>query len=228
MRCRKGQFSMEYMVVTALVLLLLVGGVYFLYSGVSGTDKSAIEGQLQYIGNSLIDTADKVYFLGELSKTTLTLIFPPDLTGITVEGGNELVFSYKGERGIEERVFLGRVNLAVNVNYLGRGKRDVVLQSKGGYVGICFLEDVCNCDGICQRPDEDALTCPTDCCASPGNPNVQGGWTAACVACNAVGPESKSPYSCSTNPPRTRPLSCDGHNGCYCATVVNPPGPACT
>ncbi len=211
---RGGQFATEYLVVSAFMLMMLLGGVYFFWT--NRPTSSTVHGQVQLMGTTLIDTASDLYFIGRPSKTTPQLIFPPGLTNVTVDPAapQELIITYETNDGDFERIFLSRVNLAVNINYLGRGKRDVVLEAKEKAVSICVVDNLCNCDGICQRPAENYTVCAADCCASEQPGLGPGGRT--CRACE--GAVSKSPFTCITG--SINYTKCDGHNGCSNCTIA--------
>lgn len=201
---RRGQFATEYLVVAAFMLLALLGGIYFFITEMGEVPN--VHAQVQLMGNTLIDTANDLYFIGKPSKTTSQIIFPPGLQEMYVNqtAPKELVVLYETTDGEFEKVFLSRVNLAVNLNYRGRGKRDVVLEAKEKAVSICVVENICNCDGICQRPAENHTVCAADCC------------TEDCYACNSTS-ESLTPYTCSNDADAGIPhFGCYGHNGCNC------------
>lgn len=198
---KRGQFATEYLVVAAFMLMALLGGVYFFWT--NSPTSSTVHGQVQLMGTTLIDTANDLYFIGKPSKTTSQLIFPPGLTNMSVEPAvpQELIITYETRDGDFEKIFLSRVNLAVNINYLGRGKRDVVLEAKEKAVSICVVDNLCNCDGICDTSKENSTSCAADCCRS----NCR-----ACIACKAS--TSCSPYTCIND--TSNHTECYGHNSC--------------
>lgn len=196
---KRGQFATEYLVVAAFMMMALLGGVYFFFT--NSPSSRTVHAQVQLMGNTLIDTANDLYFIGKPSKTTSQLIFPPGLRNMYVNQAapKELIILYETKDGDVEKIFISRVDLAVNMNYLGRGKRDVVLEAKENAVSICVVENICNCDGICQRPAENYTICAADCC------------TEDCYACSGLD-EPRTPYTC-TNDGGVHP-ECYGHNGC--------------
>ncbi len=212
---KRGQFATEYLVVAAFMLMALLGGVYFFWT--NSPTSSTVHGQVQLMGTTLIDTANDLYFIGKPSKTTLQLIFPPGLTDVYVEPNvsQELIITYETRDGDFEKIFLSRVDLAVNINYFGRGRRDVVLEAKEDAVSICVVDNLCNCDGICQRPAENYTVCAADCCASEQPGKGYGGRT--CRACEAAGAESKSSFTCTNG--SIAYTRCDSHNNCDCDEV---------
>ena len=201
---KRGQFATEYLIVTAFMMVALLGGVYFFIT--NSPSSTTVHGQVQLMGNTLIDIANDLYFIGKPSKTTSQIIFPPGLQGMYVNQAapKELVILYETKDGDVEKIFLSRVNLAVNMNYLGRGKRDVVLEAKESAVSICVVENICNCDGICDSSKENYTTCAADCCRNSCH---------VCTGCEAP-LASCSPYTCING--TSAHTECDGHNNCDC------------
>ena len=221
----KGQFATEYLIVTAFMMLALLGGVYFFFT--NSPSSKVVHGQVERMGNTLIDTANDLYFIGKPSKTTSQILFPPGIKDIYVNqtAPKELVILYETRDGDFESIFLSRVTLAVNLNYVGRGQRDIVIEAKEGAVSLCIVENLCNCDGICQRPAENYTHCAADCCASeqPGSWPRPGGRT--CRACNATNDESLSPFTCTNS--SIAYAACDGHNNCDCNPDFQYTRPGC-
>lgn len=208
---RKGQFATEYLVIAGFMLFALLGGIYLFYT--STPPKESVEAQVQLLGNTLIDTAHDVYFIGKPSKATIDVIFPGGLRNLTVNplAPKELVIQYDNPGGgIAEKVFLSRVRLATNVNLLGRGRRELVIEAKQDTVSLCVIEKGCDCDGICG-PAENFTACAADCCASE-QPGVGIG-SRTCRACGL--PWVSSPYTCNLTDAFLK-TACDGHNGCDC------------
>ncbi len=204
---KRGQFATEYVIIVGFMIAALLGGIYFFTQQAYGAN--TIHSEVLYLGNTLIDTASDLYLLGQPSKTTLSLSFPRGLKSIYVNPNvpDELIVLYDAGDGETEKIFLSRVNIAVNLNYLGRGKRDVILQAKRDAVSICVKEDLCNCDGFCQRPGENYTICAADCC------------TKDCHACNSS-TGSNTSWTCAND--SIRHPECDWHNNCLCSVTPCP------
>ena len=210
---RKGQFATEYLIIAGFMLFALLGGIYLFYT--SSPPRESVDAQIQLLGNTLTDTAHDVYFIGKPSKVTLEVIFPGGLRNLTVNPAEpkELIIQYDNPQGgIAEKVFLSRVRLATNVNLLGRGRREMVLEAKQDTVSLCVIEKGCDCDGICSWPTENYTSCAPDCCASEQPGVGLGGRT--CRTCN----NTRSPYTCNLTDAFLK-TACDGHNGCDCSRM---------
>ena len=214
---------MEYMVIVGFVMLALLGGSYLFYTQISGQSFTAIEAQAVRMGNLIIETVERLHFLGGQSRTTLEVSYPAGLVNLSVRG-SELVIAYRSPSGVTERAFPSRTRIALSAKSLSQGERSVVLQSTGREISICAIEKQCDCDGICGA-SENATHCPADCCSDSDNVNLPAAWWEGCVACQPPG--SLTPYTCAVAPQR-RYLACDGHRGCVCANVTSPPGIPCS
>jgi len=219
---RRGQVATEYLMITAFVLITVLGAIYYFYPYLSSPERASADAQAQLMANVMLDTANKLFFLGSPSRTTITLVLPANLKSIEVHNRSELVLTYETDVGLQERAFMSRVPIGLNINRLGRGKRKVVFQAKDDAVSICVIEsDFCNCDGICNRPEENYTHCSSDCCASTQNRDAPSG--TPCRGCDNSSTEYLSSYSCSITDD-TQWQVCNGHNGCDCSVV----GVSCT
>lgn len=98
---RKGQSSVEYILIVAFSLLMIIPST-ILFMNYSSDSKASVESsQVFKVGNELILSAEKMYSVGQNSWQTLTLIFPDNFKramvytpNIGVAGLSELVITY--------------------------------------------------------------------------------------------------------------------------------------
>ena len=107
----KAQSALEYMMVIALTLGIIVPTTYLFYRYVSESGTQVIDSQINQIGRSILDTAETVYFSGEGSKIILELNMPKDVDDIYIIGNRELVFNVTTATGESETVFFSSVNI---------------------------------------------------------------------------------------------------------------------
>lgn len=107
----KAQSSMEYLLIIALTLGILVPTTYLFFSYSSESNTEITDSQAVRLGRDIIITAESVYFSGEGSRIIMEANMPEDVTGISILGNRELVFNISSPFGPNEAVFFSSVNL---------------------------------------------------------------------------------------------------------------------
>jgi hypothetical protein len=108
---KKGQPALEYLMIIALVLGIIVPTSYFLFRNASESNVEIVYSQIAQIGNSVIDTAEIVYFSGEGSKIVLELKMPVGVANAKILANRELVFDISTDLGTNEQVFYSSVTI---------------------------------------------------------------------------------------------------------------------
>ena len=75
---------MEYLLVVAIVLLILLPGIFLFYSQSQRTNADLGVKQLQKIGHDIVDNAEIVYRLGPPSRLVLKESFPDNLANLSI------------------------------------------------------------------------------------------------------------------------------------------------
>jgi hypothetical protein len=103
---KKGQSSLEFLVITAIGLFLIGGVTYGFLSYNQDTQEKARVQQATYVGNQLITAATSMYSKGTNSWTTIDVSMPPDLLAVYTVENNTLVFDVGTAQGtISQPVF---------------------------------------------------------------------------------------------------------------------------
>src|SRR3989344_2055999 len=105
----KAQSSMEYLLIIALTLGILVPTTYLFFSYSSEYNTEITDSQAVRLGRDIISTAESVYFSGEGSRIIMEANMPEDVTGISILGNRELVFNISSPFGPNEAVFFSSV-----------------------------------------------------------------------------------------------------------------------
>jgi hypothetical protein len=195
---KRGQFSVEYLVVSVLGIMALSLLAFVVYSQFVKQTGEVDMGELQKFGNTLMDTVSKLNYMGGSSSLTVTGIFPINIVNATVENNKTLIFWYRGQSGTASPVeFRSPVKITLDFTNYNQGKKTVNVQSKDGYTLICFMYDSNSCNGVCDYTStEDARTRPSDCCKSD------------CTGCSNDGKPATCPSDGTSHP------ECKGLNGC--------------
>jgi hypothetical protein len=195
---KKGQFSIEYLVITAFGIIAVTVMAFLLYSQFTKQTAEVDMTQMQKFGNTLIDTISKLNYMGGSSSLTLTGNFPGKFVNATVENNRTLIFWYRDDSDTISPVeFRSPVDVRLDFTNYNKGKKTVSVQSKESYTLVCLMYDSNSCDGICEYTlTEDASTRPSDCCRSD------------CTGCT----NDARPSVCASD--GTQHPECKGLNGC--------------
>src|SRR3989338_9153645 len=110
----KAQVAMEYMLVLALILIVIVPATYVFYTYSQSSVRQIDEAQLTRFGQDIITTAENVYYLGSPSAIVVEGQMPSNVRDIKVisdisQGVNELVFYVDRDSKLTETVFSSQV-----------------------------------------------------------------------------------------------------------------------
>ncbi|MBN2458789.1 hypothetical protein JXB28_00745 [Candidatus Woesearchaeota archaeon] len=120
---RSGQAAFEYLMIMGVAMFLIVPGtiIFYNYSLQSGDD--LVRSHIHMIGNQVIDTVEKVYYIGSNSWETVKVELPDKVAWIYILDNSELVIGYNTQTGISEAVFFSDIYMTTpyadgNKNYL--------------------------------------------------------------------------------------------------------------
>lgn len=107
----KGQSSLEYLLVVAITLAIIVPTTYLFYNYSRESSQELADAQITKLGRSIVDAAETIFYTGEGSKTVLELNVPDNIDSAVIIDGRELVFNITTSFGISEIVFFSSVNI---------------------------------------------------------------------------------------------------------------------
>lgn len=137
---KKAQASVEYLLVIAGALAILVPFVMVFLSQSRASKMETTRAELEYIGNDLMQQAEYLYNTGGFSKRTLNYQLPNNVISINITPElKELTFYFQGEQRIESISFFSQVPLQSGFTSLNNFTR-FVLFNKEGYVMICITD----------------------------------------------------------------------------------------
>ena len=111
----KAQSAIEYLMIIALTLGIIVPTSYLFFRYSSESNIQIVDAQLTEIGRTIIDTAESVYFSGTGSKIVLEINMPKSVYDVEILGNKELVFRLFSEisaTGESEVVFFSSIPIA--------------------------------------------------------------------------------------------------------------------
>ncbi|MCF7866098.1 PKD domain-containing protein [Candidatus Woesearchaeota archaeon] len=104
MKQKKGQSSIEFLLVIGLITLLLIPAIYYFMTSMYGTNSEIIASQLNKLGTEVLSSSREMYILGEESWSTIEVNIPEEVTNVRLEGGKALVFTYSTQAGTSQSV----------------------------------------------------------------------------------------------------------------------------
>ena len=107
----KSQSALEYLMIIALTLGIIVPTTYIFFQYSIESNTKILDSQISQIGRSMIDTAETVYFSGQNSKIVLQLNMPENVNAISIIDNRELVFNVTTSIGESEAVFFSSINI---------------------------------------------------------------------------------------------------------------------
>ncbi len=107
----KSQSAVEYLLIIAVALGLIVPTTYLFFKFTSKSNDEIMDSQLTQIGNTIMDTAETVFFSGESAKIVLEFNMPEKVLEVKVLRSRELVFKVLSESGEGELVFFSPSNI---------------------------------------------------------------------------------------------------------------------
>jgi len=137
----KAQSALEYLMVIALVLGIIVPVTYLFFNYTSGSNIEIVDAQVNRIGRNIIDTAESVYYSGKSSKIVVELNMPENVEDVYIIAERELVFKVITELGETETVFFSDIDITIAedddlTDIAGVGRKKVKIESDGTKVLI--------------------------------------------------------------------------------------------
>lgn len=118
----RGQISMEYLIITAVALLLLIPIIIIAATESSSFQVDVSAAQIEKVANEIVSAANEVYYTGSPAKRTLKLYFPEGIKSAAIVG-KEIIFNMTGSKQQYEYALAAEGNLTGNLqNYAGLHK----------------------------------------------------------------------------------------------------------
>jgi hypothetical protein len=109
---RLGQAAFEYLVIMGVAMFLIVPGAFLFYKYSMQSSDDMIRTNIHFIGNQVVDTVEKVYYIGESSWESIKVELPDNVIWVYVLDNSELVIGYNTQAGISEAVFFSDINMS--------------------------------------------------------------------------------------------------------------------
>lgn len=141
MRKKRGQISIEYLIVVGFVVFVIIGilGISYFYS--SGVRDQIKNSQLESFAKNVISNSESVFYQGEPSQVTVTAYLPDGVQSMYVfrEAGNEdlLVFNLTGQNDDSVVGFSSNVPISISGSFsLSEGVKKMTIVAGQNEVAI--------------------------------------------------------------------------------------------
>lgn len=139
---KRAQASFEYVMVVAIAFIIIVPGAFLFYNYSNKSSEDLTRAKIEMIGNELVDSVEKVYYIGENSWETIEVDAPENVNRIYLANNYELVIQYDAHSGFSEAVFFSDINMTSpyvsgNISDNPHAGRNIIrITSMGSYVII--------------------------------------------------------------------------------------------
>ncbi len=131
----KAQISTEYIMIVGFALLLTIPTVIIFYSQSSSNLEQINSMQAKSVARKIVDNAEKVYYLGKPSVTTIKVLMPQRMESVSISG-RELVISIRGSAGVSDVVEVADVNMSGSITSSPGGLAYIRIENIGDRVNI--------------------------------------------------------------------------------------------
>ncbi|MFT4260821.1 MAG: hypothetical protein ACMXX9_00120 [Candidatus Woesearchaeota archaeon] len=139
---KKGQSSIEFLMIVAVATALLLPTSYFFFSYAQGSTTQIASAQINTAGIAIKQAAEEMYGVGPNSWKTIEIRLPDIIIETGIRNNNELYFTYNTQNGISQNVyFFDRFNISNHEDCsteclldIGSGINRIRVQSTGSSV----------------------------------------------------------------------------------------------
>jgi len=134
---RRGQVSLEYVVMVGFVILVIAGVMTLAMVYIGTIRDNTRMNQIVSYSNKIISAAESVFYAGQPSKTTITTYLPDGVSSIEITEDN-LVFTVSTSSGPSKVAFQSNVPISGSLES-SRGLRRVQVEAQSDTVVISHL-----------------------------------------------------------------------------------------
>jgi hypothetical protein len=139
---KKGQLSIEYLMILGLSMIVILGAVYIFYAYVQDASSDVVNSRINEIGTRILQQSESIHGIGKGTWIVIDINIPDELVESYIMNNSELVFVTSNTNGVSQSVFFSNINISGEIppsgskEYygLGKGKNSLRIESKGGFV----------------------------------------------------------------------------------------------
>ncbi|MFH1506667.1 MAG: hypothetical protein ABIE94_06825 [archaeon] len=138
----KGQTAMEYMLIVAFALVVIIPATFLFYNYSKGSNDELVGSQMSSIGLEILDSSERMFIGGEHQWETLKFNLPDQFKEMYILDYSELVIEYYTQTGTSQAVFFSDIEIRTEnctvpslcTFSFNPGYIRVRVESKGDYV----------------------------------------------------------------------------------------------
>jgi hypothetical protein len=128
---KRGQFSVEYIMIVAISLLILLPGIYIFRNYAFESNDRMLENRLNEVANSILLRSKKMHYFGPPSKSIVEVEMPPGIGSMFIKNqGNEYYLGFIVLTSSGEKELLYDSNIPIKI---------------ASPVACSFTCDICTC-----------------------------------------------------------------------------------
>ena len=113
---KRGQFSVEYIMIVAISLLILLPGIYIFRNYAFESNDRLLENRLNEVANSVLLRAKKMHYFGPPSKSVVEVEMPPSISNMFIKNqGTEYYLGFTVLTSSGEKEFLFDSDIPIKV-----------------------------------------------------------------------------------------------------------------
>lgn len=122
---KKGQISMEYLFIVSIATLIAIPLIVLFFTQMDSAEESLTVTQVNRIAETIVNSADEVYYLGEPTKRTVNYYMPNHVENISLSGKNLTIILVFDSNSFSLRKY-SKANLIGNITN-GQGAHTIEL-----------------------------------------------------------------------------------------------------
>ena len=133
----RAQASSEYIIIVGFVVGITIPLMLVYFTFANNVNNQIISAQLEQIAQSIIDSADTVYFLGEPSQTTLKVYLPTGIKSVQIIN-KAINYKIMTSNGINDIVYVSSADLT-GLLPISAGVHFITVKAEAGGVKFSYI-----------------------------------------------------------------------------------------
>jgi uncharacterized protein (UPF0333 family) len=131
---KRGQVSLEYVILIAFVFLLIIPASFMAYTSYQENRDIIAIRQAEDAAYAIVSEAESVYYLGPPSMSNIVIYLPPEIVDAQVQG-YEVTFRVETASGIDDVTAISNVNMTGDLP-TQQGRHTIRIEALGSQVEL--------------------------------------------------------------------------------------------
>ncbi len=134
---KKAQVSMEFLIITGIILLILMPTIYLFYIQLNTMRSTAATKDFQVAINKINSLIDEVCYMGPGAKREIYIDFPQGFSPLVVENSNIVIYEFNDSENYAQISEKLPCNVSINLTRTF-GLTKIVAINLGGIVNVTY------------------------------------------------------------------------------------------